>query len=120
MMKKIFGISIVGFFTALMFASNAAFAVDCGEPPQQAPKIPSGETASAADIRIARVAVVAYSDKIDKYITCMDERAARITPYLNKEQKTRWEEDLANLHDVRREVQNQMNLAIRAYRKTSR
>lgn len=115
MKNKLLGISL-----ALAFSSSAAFAADCGEAPIEAPSVPAGETAAADDIRAARLAVVQYSNRVDAYLTCMDERATRILPFLTKEQKLRWEEDLADVHEKRRDIQTQMNLAIRTFRKASR
>jgi len=115
MKTKLLGLSL-----ALTFTSSAAFSADCGEAPYKQPMIPNGEMADAEDIRKARLAVVAYSNKVDEYLTCMDQRAPRILPFLSKEQKVRWDEDLAEVHEKRRELQTQMNLAIRAYRKSSR
>jgi len=112
MKTKLLGLSL-----ALAFTSSAAFSADCGEAPYEQPPIPNGETADAEDIRKARVAVVTYSNKVDEYLTCMDQRAPRILPYLSKEQKVRWDEDLAEVHERRRELQTQMNQAIRAFRK---
>ena len=109
-------IALVGMFLALTFGNSVAFAADCGEVPHQPPFIPNGETAGEEGIRVARNAVVKYSAEVDNYLTCMDGRATNILPYLTKEQKARWEEDLADLHDKRRDIQNEMNLAIRSYR----
>ncbi len=113
MRRTIFAIAV-----ALTFGGNSAFAVDCGEVPQTEPYVPNGETASAEEIRTARNNVVSYSDAIDRYLTCMDDRAGNIMPYLTKEQKERWNEDLAAVHEVRREIQNRMNMAIRTFRKS--
>lgn len=113
MKKQILGIMLA----ATVYAAPVA-AEECGEPPYDQPAIPNGETSTAGDIRSARDAVVAYSAKVDEYLACMDTRGAKLLPYLTKEQQVRWDEDLADLHDVRRELQNQMNLAIRAYRRS--
>ena len=112
-------IALVGLFLAATLGTNAAFAADCGEAPHKLPFVPSGETAGEEGIRQARNAVVKFSTEVDDYLSCMDTRATKILPYLTKEQKARWEEDLADLHDKRRDIQNEMNLAIRAYRKTN-
>ncbi|TNE62269.1 MAG: hypothetical protein EP335_13300 [Alphaproteobacteria bacterium] len=102
---------------ASLFAALPASAADCGEPPLDLPNVPNGANASADDIRIARDGVVAYSHKVDEYLACMDQRANVILPYLTKEQKTRWDEDLTNLHNSRRDLQVKMNEAIRDYRR---
>lgn len=106
---------------ALLGALNSGqvFAIDCGEVPQDMPTVPNGATATAADIRAARTAVLDYSSKVDEYLSCMDNRATQILPYLTKEQQSRWDEDLGNIHEKRRELQTQMNEAIRAFRRAS-
>ena len=109
-------IALVGLFLAIAYGNSAVFAADCGEVPHKLPFVPSGETAGEEGIRVARNAVVKFSTAVDNYLTCMDARATRILPYLTKEQKVRWDEDLADLHDKRRDLQNEMNLAIRSYR----
>jgi len=101
------------------FSIGSALAADCGEMPIDTPAIPDGAAAGADDIRDARNAVLEFSSRVDEYLTCMDSRAATILPYLKKEQQARWEKDLADLHDRRRELQTQMNAAIRAYRRSS-
>ncbi|MBV1901255.1 MAG: hypothetical protein KUG56_06240 [Kordiimonadaceae bacterium] len=114
MQKQIFSLLI-----ALMLCAAPAKAADCGEAPFDAPaSVPDGQSATAIEIRAARNAVIAFSAKVDTYMTCMDQRATVLLPYMTKEQKTRWDEDLANLHDKRRELQTAMNIAIRAFRKT--
>jgi len=111
-MKK----QLLGMIFAVVFATSPSFSEDCGEPPLDQPAIPDGAAATADEIRSARNAVVSYSAKVDEYLTCMDLRAVKLVPFMTKEQKVRWDEDLADLHDTRRELQNQMNLAIRSYR----
>jgi len=111
---------LYGALMAAAMISAPSFAADCGEQPSDAPNVPNGEIAEAENIRQARVAVVSYSEKVDAYLACMDARGPSILPYLTKEQQVRWDEDLADLHDRRRDVQNAMNLAIRAYRKAER
>lgn len=110
----------LGIILAAAMITAPTFAADCGEEPHALPTIPSGENAEAESIRQARVAVVSFSEKVDTYISCMDARGPSILPYLTKEQKARWEEDLADLHDRRRDLQNAMNLAIRTFRKAER
>lgn len=107
----------ISLILAAAFGTMPVYAADCGEPPLDQPPIPDGATADADEIRAARGAVVAYSTRVDEYLTCMDQRGAKLMPYMTKEQQVRWDEDLADLHDQRRELQNQMNLAIRAYRR---
>ena len=104
-------------FAAALFASLPASALDCGEPPLQQPPVPDGSHANADDIRDARDAVLGYSKRVDKYLTCRDQRAPTILPYLTKEQKLRWDEDLTNVHNERRDLQVKLNEAIRAYRR---
>ncbi|WP_417459851.1 hypothetical protein [Kordiimonas sp.] len=104
-------------FAAALFGSLPAMALDCGEPPMQQPPVPDGSRASADDIRDARDAVLTYSRSVDEYLTCMDQRAPVILPYLTKEQKARWDEDLTQIHNERRDLQVKLNEAIRAYRR---
>ena len=82
------------------------------------PKVPNGATSDAGAIRDARNAVVAYSNAVDTFMACMDKRGTVLLPYMTKEQKQRWDEDLADLHDLRRDLQTEMNVAIRTYRKS--
>lgn len=100
--------------------SVPTFADDCGEQPMDKPSIPDGATSTQSEIRAARDAVIAYSSNVDKYLQCMDKRSNTVVPYLTKEQKLRWDEDLADIHEVRRELQTKMNAAIRAYRNAIR
>ena len=104
-------------FAAALLGSMPAMALDCGEPPLEQPFVPSGVNATSDDIRDARDAVLGYSKRVDEYLSCMDQRAAVIVPYLTKEQKTRWDEDLTNIHNTRRDLQIKLNEAIRAYRR---
>jgi hypothetical protein len=104
-------------FAGALACSLPVMAADCGEPPMDQPPVPSGEAASTDDIRIARDAVIQYSRQVDEYLTCMDQRAPKIMPYLTKEQKVRWDEDLADVHERRRKLQIKMNEAIRSYRR---
>ncbi len=99
-----------------VFMSSSVLAVDCGEPPVEQPDIPAGDTASADDIRDARKRVLDYSGKVDDYLACMDGAANKILPFLTKEQKVRWEQDTADVHNARRDLQIKLNEAIRAYR----
>ncbi len=106
-------------FASILYTSTSVVAADCGEPPMDQPPLPTGEAASTEQIRDARNAVIDYSRKVDEYLTCMDQRAPAIMPYLTKDQKVRWDEDLADIHEVRRKLQVKMNEAIRAYRRSS-
>ena len=92
---------------------------DCGEPPYDAPVIPSADEADAKAIRAARDAVLAYSNQVDAYLECMDGRAAVLFTYMTEIQQTRFNNDLAAVHDGRRALQIKMNEAIRAYRDRS-
>lgn len=97
--------------------SWAAVAADCGEPPLDAPNVPVGESATSEQIRIARDAVLAYSSVVDEYIACMDSRSAKLVPYMTKEQISRRQEDINELHNTRRDIQIKLNEAIRAFRR---
>ena len=103
---------------ATMAASGPAIAADCGEPPMDGPTVPDGSQSDSEQIRQARDKVLGFSKQVDAYLTCMDQRAPTIMPYLTKEQQTRWDEDLAKVHDYRRELQVKLNEAIRAYRRS--
>jgi len=105
-------------FAGFLVMSAPATAADCGEPPMDQPPVPDGSVATADQIRDSRDAIVEYSKKVDEYLTCMDQRAAKIMPYLTKEQQVRWDEDLAAVHERRRQLQIRMNEAIRAYRRS--
>jgi len=109
----------VGAFCLGLSFSVTALA-DCGEPPVQPSALPEGSTATTQEIRAARKLVLDYSEKVDKYLTCMDQKDARLVPWLTKEQQTRREEDLVNLHNSRRDVQVKLNDAIRAFRNKSK
>lgn len=110
--------SLFSVIAGLFLVALPAHAADCGEPPLDQPGVPDGAMANADQIRDARDAIVGYSQRVDAYLTCMDQRAATIMPYLTKEQKVRWDEDLAEVHEARRQLQIRMNEAIRAYRRS--
>ena len=105
--------------STVMTAPVNAVTESCGETPQTKPNVPDGAGATVDDIRIARNRVLSYSNSIDAYLTCMDTRANLLLPYMTVEQKERWDEDLTNLHNDRRDVQLELNEAIRAYRKAN-
>ena len=109
-MKKLIATSLLSMTISLPTLA------DCGETPVMSGKVPAGETASADEIRAVRTSVLAWSDRVDQYIACMDRAGAKLLPWLTKEQQQRREEDLANLHNVRRETQIALNNAIRAFR----
>ncbi len=113
-MKKAF-VAAAGF---MVVATNPVQAADCGQPPIDAPSVPTGErTITATEVRQARDAVLAYSSEVDKFIGCMDQRVTQIAPYMTKEQLTRRQEDIDTLHNQRRDLQIKLNEAIRAYRR---
>lgn len=112
-MKKV-SVLLVG---VAAMASLPAQAKDCGQPPVDMPFVPAGESASANDIRSARDLVLAYSGEVDKFISCMEQRTPLIAPYMTKEQIARRQEDLNDLHNVRRDLQIKLNEAIRAFRR---
>lgn len=107
--------SIFSGITLSLLAATTAFA-DCGEAPTPTFTIPSGETANADEIRTIRADVLKYSEQVDAYLACMDRTGLKLLPWMTKEQQTRREEDLTNLHNNRREVQIALNDAIRTYR----
>lgn len=105
------------FAGATLLAGSAVNAADCGEPPLDLPLVPTGDTASAEDIRQARTSVLAYSATVDEFISCMEQRTALVSPYMTKEQIERRQDDLNDLHNDRRDLQIKLNEAIRAYRR---
>lgn len=109
---------VVTMVTAL--PANAQLLEECGEPPIDRPTIPSGETLNAQGIRAARNAVVAYSETVDTYLQCMDRRNTILNRYMTETQRKQMNNDLAGLHDKRRELQLKMNDAIRAFRAANR
>lgn len=96
----------------------SALAADCGEQPVDAPVVPSGEALTAESIRRARDEVLAYSEKVDAYINCMDEKGLKVAAFMTKEQKQRRQDDLAELHNDRRDLQIALNEAIREFRRS--
>lgn len=102
--------------TGLMTITGSALAAPyCGEPPMDTPAIPDGTDADRDDMLNGVNAVKAYSDKVDAYLTCKDERAVQVFQWMNEDQRARWEEDLNTLHEHRVEIQRQMNEAIRTF-----
>ena len=102
----------------VLFAGPALAAVDCGDPPMDEPAIPDGAHASRAEMLSAVNAVKAYSDAVDAYLKCKDERSLTVFKWMNEAQRTRWAEDLDRVHQRRVEVQRQMNEAIRVFNQT--
>jgi len=112
-MKNIF----IAAASIIVVTATPTYAVDCGEPPIDAPIVPAGETISADQVRKARDDVLAYSGEVDKFISCMDQRVAAVAPYMTKEQLTRRQEDMDDLHNQRRDLQIKLNEAIRSFRR---
>lgn len=98
--------------------SVGAHADDCGQPPMSQPSVIDGATATSETLRISRDAVLSYSDNVDAWLACMDRRIASLSPFLTKEQRTRWQEDSAKLHNERRDLQVKLNEEIRKFRRT--
>lgn len=115
-MKKTIAIAL----SAITLLSAPSIADNCGEAPSTVPTVPPGEKATTESIRTARDKVLEYSKSVDAYMSCMDARAALMLPYMSKDQKERWDEDLTNLHNKRRDVQLSLNNAIRAFRRAQR
>ncbi len=107
-------ISIITLTTCL---SGMAVAKDCGAPPQEKPNLPAAASITAGELKKVRDGIISFSSEVDVYMTCMDERGKKLLPYLTKEQQTRWEEDLTEVHENRRQIQITLNDLIRAYRK---
>lgn len=104
---------------AVFIMASPVQAADCGQPPLDAPAVPSGDGISAEAVRQARAAVLAYSGAVDEFIGCMDQRVNKVAPYMTKEQLTRRQEDIDDLHNLRRDLQIKLNEAIRALRRQS-
>ncbi len=104
--------------TLVLLAGPVLAAVDCGDPPMDEPAIPDGTRATRAEMLAAVKAVKAYSDAVDTYLKCKDERSLTVFQWMNEAQRTRWNEDLDRVHQRRVEVQRQMNEAIRLFNRT--
>ncbi|RMD89770.1 MAG: hypothetical protein D6807_03010 [Alphaproteobacteria bacterium] len=109
------GLFLTFFATLLLAAGAAAAAVDCGDPPMKGPAIPDGAHASRAEMLAGVNAVKAYSDAVDAYLKCKDQRALTVFQWMTEDQRRRWNEDLDAVHQRRVEVQRQMNEAIRIF-----
>lgn len=97
--------------------SIAGAASDCGAPPLDAPSLPSSSIITSDSLKSARNRTVSFSENVDTYMTCMDQQGRKLLPYLTKEQQARWEEDLTEVHENRRQLQIALNDLIRSYRK---
>lgn len=117
-MKKAIPCAIVA-ASLLLAAPPAAAAIDCGESPVRMPAIPDGTKSVREDMLAGVEAVKAYSDTVDAYLACKDERAMTVFQWMNEEQRARWNEDLDDLHQQRVELQRQMNEAIRVFNQSS-
>jgi len=114
---KIQGFAVIlAILAAGVFAAPPAAAiVDCGDPPMNRPVIPDGETASRQDMLTAVDAVQAFSDAVDEYLECKDERAQTVFQWMTEEQRDRWNEDTTEIHNRRVEIQRKMNEQIRVF-----
>lgn len=110
---------LIALMGAALVMVPSAQAADCGEPPLDMPFVPTGDTVSAEAVRKARTEVLAYSGEVDKFISCMDQRVSKIASYMTKEQLTRRQEDIDDLHNQRRDLQIKLNEAIRTLRRQS-
>lgn len=106
------------FLLAASSALSPVTAADCGEQPLEMPRIPTGNALTPDSIRTARDAVLAYSDKVDAYIACMDQNGLKVAAFMTKEQKARRQDDLSDLHNERRDLQLALNEAIREFRRS--
>lgn len=108
-------VALIMLSASTLAVGTAKAAPQCGEPPMTAPAIPDG-TRVDRDAMLAGVNdVKAYSEQVDAYLSCKDERAVQVFQWMNEEQRARWEEDLNKIHEHRVEVQRQMNEAIRVF-----
>ena len=105
----------------ILLGTTSVHAADCGEPPLNRPTLPEvSQSLDADDIRSARNAVVSYSGKVTRYLTCMDNWIVKLRPYMTKEQNARFSDDTADLHEERISLEQQMNEIIREYRRNRR
>ena len=102
--------------TGMVLLSAAVHADECGAPPVNQPVIDDTAITTTDDLRAIRDAVIAYSNTVDEWLGCMDRRMAKINPYLTKEQRNRWQQDSADMHNGRRDLQVKLNEVIRAFR----
>ena len=96
--------------------SLAGIAEDCGEAPLDVPNLPSLTSVTASTLKSARNRTVAFSERVDNYMGCMDLQGRKLLPYLTKPQQARWEEDLTEIHENRRQLQIALNDLIRSFR----
>lgn len=96
-------------------AQSVADAPDCGDPPMTEPRIPNAKRSVREDMLAGVNAVKAYSEAIDAWLACKDRRAVTVFGWMNEQQRARWEEDLAKIHEDRVEVQRKMNEEIRLF-----
>lgn len=108
---------IICIITLATGLSVSGTADDCGAPPLNKPNLPSSTTVTADSLKNARESTILFSERVDNYMSCMDQRGRKLLPYLTKEQQSRWEEDLTGVHENRRQLQIALNDLIRAFRK---
>lgn len=96
-------------------ASSPAAAVDCGSPPVFQAGLPAEDTATAEQLRDARTNVQAHSTAVTQWLSCMDQRSRKVFSWLTEDQRSRWDEDLAAVHNDRVELERGLNNRIRAY-----
>ncbi len=108
---------IVYIITLTAGISTAGTAEDCGEAPLDKPNLPSITSVTADTLKSARDRTVAFSERVDTYMGCMDLQGRKLLPHLTKPQQVRWEEDLTEVHENRRQLQIALNDLIRSYRK---
>ena len=107
---------IVYIFTLATGMSAATYATDCGAPPLDQPVLPLKQVISPEELKNARDKTIQFSESVDAYMACMDQQGQKLLPYMTKKQQTRWEEDLTQVHENRRQIQIALNDLIRAYR----
>lgn len=110
---------LIALIGTVFVVAHSAQAADCGEPPIDMPLVPTGEAVSGDSVRKARTEVLAYSSEVDKFISCMDDRIMKFASYMTKDQLTRRQEDIDDLHNQRRDLQIKLNEAIRTLRRQS-
>lgn len=107
--------ALIMLLASTLIAGAAKAAPQCGEPPMDGPAIPDGTRVDRDGMLAGVNAVKVYSEQVDEYLSCKDERAVQVFQWMNEEQRARWEEDLNKIHEHRVEVQRQMNEAIRVF-----
>ena len=106
--------------SASFIPSLSAHANGCGEPPVDAPALPSLKALTVDNMLQSRADVLSYSSDVDKYLSCMDARYSTLATYMTDDQRERWNNDLVDIHENRKSLQLALNERIRALRSNLR